>query len=63
LANVYGDHVDKAFVVDLKAAIAHGLGLAGFFFYIYGSYGLGESLRFNNADIALVPGIRLFDTP
>lgn len=40
LAKVYGGHVDQAFIVDLKAAIVHGAGLAFFFFIIYASYAL-----------------------
>lgn len=40
LARVYGGHIDQAFVVDLKAAIVHGAGLAFFFFIIYASYAL-----------------------
>lgn len=40
LSKVYGTHIDKAFIVDHKAAAVHGLGLAIFFFIIYASYGL-----------------------
>ncbi|OBZ71083.1 Leptomycin B resistance protein pmd1 [Grifola frondosa] len=40
LGDLYDVHVSKSRVVDLKAAVWHGAGLAAFFFVIYGAYGL-----------------------
>lgn len=41
LASLYDNHIDQSEVVDGKAAIWNGGGLAVFFFVIYSSYGLG----------------------
>lgn len=43
LSGVYDTHIEKSHVVDLKAALVHGVGLSFFFFVIYGAYGLAFS--------------------
>jgi ATP-binding cassette, subfamily B (MDR/TAP), member 1 len=46
LAGMYDGVVEQARVVDAKSAIWHGGGLAGFFFIVYASYGLGRFFSF-----------------
>ncbi|TDL23269.1 P-loop containing nucleoside triphosphate hydrolase protein [Rickenella mellea] len=43
LADLYDSHVEKSHIVDLKAAVFQGCGLATFFFVIYSAYGLAFS--------------------
>lgn len=43
LSAIYSGHIEKSKKVDLKGAIAHGGGLAAFFFIIYSSYALAFS--------------------
>ena len=40
LSTLYDTYVQRGRLVDYKAAIFHGMGLACFFFVIYGGYGL-----------------------
>ena len=44
LASLYDVTVQKAYDVDCRLAIAHGIGFSCLFFAIYASYGLGESM-------------------
>ncbi|KAF9267350.1 P-loop containing nucleoside triphosphate hydrolase protein [Marasmius fiardii PR-910] len=43
LSAIYDKHVDLANIVDVKAAVVHGIGLSIFFFIIYSSYALAFS--------------------
>ena len=43
LAGLYDHHIQSSYVVDAKAAIWHGGGLAIFFFVIYSAYALAFS--------------------
>jgi ATP-binding cassette subfamily B (MDR/TAP) protein 1 len=40
LSSMYDVHIDKAYLVDYKAAATHGVGLSVFFFVIYAAYAL-----------------------
>jgi ATP-binding cassette subfamily B (MDR/TAP) protein 1 len=40
LGSMYDVHINKAFIVDYKAAATHGIGLSVFFFVIYSAYAL-----------------------
>jgi hypothetical protein len=40
LSQMYDKHVEKAYKVDLRAAIVYGFSLSSFFFVIYGGYAL-----------------------
>ncbi|THH03905.1 hypothetical protein EW145_g5914 [Phellinidium pouzarii] len=43
LSDLYDSHIEKSHVVDLKAALVNGIGLATFFFIMYSAYGLAFS--------------------
>ncbi|KAL0563134.1 hypothetical protein V5O48_018942, partial [Marasmius crinis-equi] len=43
LGSMYNIHVERARIVDVKAAVVHGIALAFFFFVIYSSYALAFS--------------------
>lgn len=59
LSSMYDSHIERARIVDVKAAVAHGIGLAIFFFVIYSSYALafyyGITLTLEgHADVGIV---------
>ncbi|ESK90451.1 multidrug resistance protein 1 [Moniliophthora roreri MCA 2997] len=43
LSGMYDKNIEQARIVDLRAAVVHGIGLAVFFFIIYSSYALAFS--------------------
>ena len=45
LSALYGEHVDQSRKIELRSAIINGCGLAVFFFVIYSSYALCQSLN------------------
>ncbi|KAK7056875.1 hypothetical protein VNI00_002592 [Paramarasmius palmivorus] len=59
LSSMYDSHIERARIVDVKAAVVHGIGLAIFFFVIYSSYALAFSFGITltldgHADVGIV---------